>query len=113
VTRSRATGSCPRCCAPVIVAITEARSHQLLQPDPDPGGNTAAYRDGAGTWHARRPTTELPLLAYEHLHLPHYAASPACRPGATPGRSPRARPPRPQYVPPSQLSITDYPRQNP
>lgn len=69
----RPNGTCPDCGQPVLTALTAAGRRQALNPQPDDRGNTAAYRDGTGTWRARVPTPELPILPYEHLHMPHPA----------------------------------------
>lgn len=92
----RPNGTCPDCGQPVLTAITAAGRRQHLNPDPDPRGNTAAYRDGVGTWRARVPNTDLPLLPYEHLHMPHPAT---CDRHLAAARTPTASrtnpPPRP------------------
>lgn len=76
---AHSNGSCPHCGQPVLLARTAAGLRQYLEPDPDPTGNTAAYRDHTRTWRSRRPTDEYPLLSYERIYMPHYATSPACR----------------------------------
>lgn len=64
---------CRACGQPVLIATTAAGRRQPLDPNPDPSGNTAVYRDAAGTWRARVPTSALPAHPWEKLHTPHPA----------------------------------------
>jgi len=76
----RPNGRCRRCGAPVLLAVTAAGRLQPLNPQPDPAGNVAVYRNAAGSWRARVPNKALPALPYERIHMPHHAT---CKPPAT------------------------------
>lgn len=67
---------CRTCGQPVLVATTAAGRSQPLNPEPDPAGNVALYRDGAGTWRARVPTPDVPAHPWEKTHMPHHATCP-------------------------------------
>lgn len=69
----RPNGYCRTCRKPVLRAVTQAGRIQDLNPEPDPAGNTAVYRDAPGTWRARRPTTDDPVHPWERIHMPHAA----------------------------------------
>lgn len=69
----RPNGYCRTCRRPILIAVTAAGRMQPLNPDPDPAGNVALYRDASGTWRARVPNAELPALPYERVHMPHAA----------------------------------------
>ncbi|MBK3597066.1 MULTISPECIES: hypothetical protein [Streptomyces] len=68
---------CHRCHRPIRWTRTEAGRLLAVDPDPDPAGNAAVWRDGTGALRSRRPTAELPLTGWERLHLPHVATCPA------------------------------------
>lgn len=68
---------CPDCHHPIRWTLTEAGRNLAVDPDPDPGGNAAVWRDGTGTLRSRRPSAELPLTGWERLHMPHVATCPA------------------------------------
>jgi hypothetical protein len=68
---------CRDCRRPVLWTTTEAGKRLAVDPEPDPTGNAAVWRDGTGAWRSRRPTAELPLNGWERLHLPHVATCPA------------------------------------
>lgn len=72
--------TCPSCKARVIYALTANRRHQMLDYQPAPEGDVAAYQDAAGCWHARTLTQAEHPYSYEHRHAAHYASSPQCRP---------------------------------
>jgi hypothetical protein len=72
----RPTGTCWECRKPVLQAVTAAGRTQSLNPDPDPKGNVALYRDATGTWRARVPTPDHPADPWEHIHMPHRATCP-------------------------------------
>lgn len=83
---ARPNGICDDCGQPVLIAITAAGRRQLLNPQPDEGGNTAVRCDGAGTYRARVPDRELPLFPWERIHMPHPATCDRhlARPAPTP-----------------------------
>ncbi|MCM2390168.1 hypothetical protein [Streptomyces albipurpureus] len=94
--------TCPRCGDPVRKTITAKNALELLvNPDPDPTGNTAVYTDRVGRVKSRGLTTERPTPeGSEWLAIPHIATCtnpPAKRSNkGTPSRAqPRPRP-RPQ-----------------
>ncbi|MFJ8224920.1 hypothetical protein [Streptomyces griseus] len=68
---------CPDCRRPIRWTRTEAGRNLAVDPDPDPTGNAAVWRDGTGVLRSRRPTSDLPLNGWERLHLPHIATCPA------------------------------------
>ncbi|WEH40764.1 hypothetical protein [Streptomyces sp. AM 2-1-1] len=70
---------CPTCRHPIRWTRTEAGRPLAVDPDPDPTGNTAVWRDGTGALRSRRPSTDLPLTGWERLHMPHVATCPATR----------------------------------
>lgn len=67
------TGTCPRCGAPVVWAVTLSGHRQPLNPAPHPAGNVAAYRDHLGTWRARTLHDQEFPAAHEHVYMPHHA----------------------------------------
>ncbi|WP_405759524.1 hypothetical protein OG234_13545 [Streptomyces sp. NBC_01420] len=72
---------CTSCGAPIWWTITDAGRRLAVDAAPDPEkGNTAVMRDGRGTYVSRRPTDELPLMAWEKLHVPHVATCETRRP---------------------------------
>lgn len=73
--------ACPSCQARVVWATTRNGKRQILDYTPDPAGNVAAWQDHLGGWHARTITIHSePVLAPEHLMMPHWASHPQCRP---------------------------------
>ncbi|WP_433235417.1 J domain-containing protein [Streptosporangium sp. CA-135522] len=84
-------GHAPGCGKPVRWTKTEAGSLLGVNPDPDPKGNTAVWRDVAGVLRSRRVTTEWPLLPYERRMMPHVATcKPPQKKTPPPPRPPRA-----------------------
>ncbi|PSK52411.1 hypothetical protein B0E38_04737 [Streptomyces sp. 111WW2] len=75
---------CGACGSDVLWTITDAGKRLAVNARPDPEGNTAAYRDGTGTWRSRRPTDELPMAPWERLYMPHVATCSARRPAEPP-----------------------------
>ncbi|MFF5984381.1 hypothetical protein ACFY78_36620 [Streptomyces olindensis] len=69
--------ACRDCRRPVLWTTTEAGKRLAVDPEPNPTGNAAVWRDGTGAVRSRRPTAELPLNGWERLHLPHVATCPA------------------------------------
>ncbi|MGQ4358525.1 hypothetical protein [Streptomyces sp. SAS_272] len=67
---------CRDCRRLLLWTITEAGKRLAVDPDPDPAGNAAVWRDGTGTWRSRRPSADLPLTGWERLHMPHIATCP-------------------------------------
>jgi hypothetical protein len=90
---------CARCGHEVLWTVTEAGKRQAVDPVPDEAGNTAVYRDGTGTWRSRRPTEELPVMAWERMHIPHVAT---CKANAPKGKS--------AELPPGVADLTAYRR---
>jgi hypothetical protein len=87
---ARPNGTCEECGEQVLVAITAAGRRQLLNPEPDPRGNTAVYRAATGGWRSRVPNDDLPLLPWERMHMPHQAT--CDRSLAQPAPTPLLRP---------------------
>lgn len=69
--------TCHDCRRAILWTITEAGKRLAVDPDADPAGNAAIWRDGNGTLRSRRPSAELPLCGWERLHKPHVATCPA------------------------------------
>ncbi|MFE3378802.1 hypothetical protein [Streptomyces anulatus] len=92
--------TCGDCRRPVLWTITQAGKRLAVDPQPDPEGNAAVYRDGAGTYRSRRPSAEMPLMGWERLHVPHLAT---CQ-GRTPARV------RPEPLPPGVVDLSAYRR---
>ena len=63
-------------------ARTERGRLIALDPDPDPGGNQAAFKDSDGIWKTRQfgPASE-PPWGFETVYMPHVAT---CSPTAAP-----------------------------
>ncbi|MCX5326355.1 hypothetical protein [Streptomyces sp. NBC_00120] len=93
---------CPQCRRPVLWTTTEAGRRLAVDTEPDTDGNTAVYRNGTGTWVSRRPTEELPVMAWERLHKPHVATCP--------GPAPQHDRPARVALPPGVTDISAYRR---
>jgi hypothetical protein len=74
------TSFCPDCHQPVIRARTEALRWQLLDPDPDEGGNVHARKDHNGNWLARSVKPRTPAVFPEVLMMPHPPTCPKRQP---------------------------------
>ncbi|WP_433916904.1 hypothetical protein [Streptomyces sp. NBC_01744] len=81
------TSICADCRREVLWTVTESGKRLAVDPDPDPTGNAAVYRDGLGAYRSRRPSEDLPLMGYERLHVPHVATCPDRRGTPAPARS--------------------------
>ena len=68
---------CRDCRRPVLWTTTEAGKRLAVDPDPNPAGNAAVWRDGTGAVRSRRPSEDLPLNGWERLYMPHVATCPA------------------------------------
>ena len=90
---------CTRCGHEVLWTTTDAGKRLAVDPVPDEAGNTAAYRDGTGTWRSRRPTEELPVMAWERMYMPHVTTCKAV--------APKKKPPE---LPPGVTDLTAYRR---
>ena len=66
-------GTCGLCRAPVLWALTANRKRIPLDPEPDPDGNQAAYRDGTGGWRTRQLGEGQEPAGYERRMMPHFA----------------------------------------
>ena len=72
---------CQHCLQPVILARTEAHGRQfLLDPEPNPKGNQAAFTDPAGAWHTRQFGKDNPPYSFETVYMPHVATCEKQRP---------------------------------
>jgi hypothetical protein len=68
----------------VLKALTVNRRWLALDPDPDPDGNQAAYRDGTGRWITRQLRKDQEPYRYERRMMPHVATCSAPRPRPAP-----------------------------
>lgn len=100
--------SCPSCRADIIWAITAARKRQPLNREPDPAGNTAAYRDGTGTWLARALKADEEPFGWERRYMPHAAT---CTSPPQRGRPPVAA--VPAVLPPNVIPFRRPDRSRP
>lgn len=67
---------CRHCDRLVHVAETRAGKRQLIDVDPDPRGNVAAYRTARGEWRARTVQPAAQLYSPERRYMPHAATCP-------------------------------------
>lgn len=73
--------NCGDCQQPVIWALTAANGKWIsLDPEPDPGGNQAAYRDETRTLRTRQLGKNSEPLGYERRYMIHRATCPALQP---------------------------------
>jgi hypothetical protein len=70
---------CLRCQKTVLWAKTERGKWMALDPEPDPKGNQAAWKDSDGTWKTRQIGKDNPPWGFEKVHMPHVAT---CKPEA-------------------------------
>jgi hypothetical protein len=67
-------GYCTLCLEPVIWAVTSANTKWIrLNPDPDPAGNQAAYRDHTETFRTRQLKADEEPQGFERRYMPHVA----------------------------------------
>ncbi len=81
---------CLKCHKPVRATTAESGKRFLVDPVPDPAGNTAVSRDAGGVLRSRRISAERPAAPWERVMMPHAAT---CKP--IPKADPPPRPPRP------------------
>lgn len=77
---------CLKCHVQVRITTAESGKRFLVDPVPDPAGNTAVSRDAAGVLRSRRISEERPAAPWERVMTPHAAT---CKP------APKADPPPP------------------
>ena len=95
--------NCDDCQQPVIWALTTANRKWIsLDPEPDPGGRQAAYRDHTKTLRTRQLKKDEEPLGFERLYMIHRATCTARQPPPVPPknvtpitRAPSWRGPRP------------------
>jgi len=92
---------CSACRQPVVWAFTAKGKRLALNPDPDPAGNQAAYRDHRPTWLTRQLKDGEEPFTWERRHMPHVAT---CT-GLQRRTAPRA-PQVPAVLPPNVIPIT-------
>lgn len=73
---------CDFCGRPLLWATTVYERPIPLDPDPDPKGNQAIYRDGTGALRTRHLKKGQQPQPFEKLHMPHVATCPARKPPA-------------------------------
>jgi hypothetical protein len=95
----RGFGVKPSCGQRVRMTKTEAGAPFPVNVAPDLNGNTAVWRDVAGTLWSRRVTKDRPLESHEKLMMPHVAT---CKPPAR--RTTPPRPPRPPKARPADAA---------
>jgi hypothetical protein len=65
---------CRDCKEAVVWAVTAANNKRLaLNPDPDPAGNQAAYRDHTETFRTRQLGDKEEPQGFERRYMPHIA----------------------------------------
>jgi len=72
-------GVCSLCRRPVIWATTVYEKSIPLDPEPDPDGNQAVYRDVSGALRTRQLKKGQEAQPFEKLHMVHIASCPARR----------------------------------
>lgn len=79
------TKTCKDCGAEIVFAKTNKGHWMPLDPQPNPAGNVAAYRDIESVVRCRVVTQAEPILPYEHPAMPHKAtcAGPPAAPPIT------------------------------
>ena len=83
-------GRCRTCLRPVLIARTEAHNRLfLLDPEPDPAGNQAAFKDPQDLWRTRQLGKDDRPYSFETRHMPHLVTCP----GQQKPRAPAALPP--------------------
>ncbi|MBM9506731.1 hypothetical protein [Actinacidiphila acididurans] len=92
---------CWRCQREVLWTVTETGRRLAVDPQPSQEGNTAVFRDGAGTYRSRRPTEELPAAPWERMYVPHVATCP---------KHAEEAPATPPVLPPGVADFTAYRR---
>jgi hypothetical protein len=92
--------ACLGCRQPVMWAVTANSKRLALNPTPDPAGNQAAYKDGAGILRTRQLKDGQDPLAYERRYMPHVA---------TCGKTPVRGTPAPKVLPPNVIPISRAP----
>jgi hypothetical protein len=80
---------CPACRTPVTWAFTKNGKLLALNPEPDPAGNQAAYRDHRPAWLTRQLKDGEDPYGFERRYMPHVAT---CT-GAQQRKAPAALPP--------------------
>ena len=75
-------GYCQGCLNPVTWAFTKNGKRIALNPDPDPKGNQAAYRDARPAWLTRQLKDGEEPHGYERRYMPHVATCKKPRPPA-------------------------------
>ena len=68
---------CLKCRAQVRITTAESGKAFLVDPAPDPSGNTALHRDARGVLRSRRVSEERPAAPWERVMMPHAAT---CKP---------------------------------
>lgn len=83
-------GHCDRCHDPVVWTVTVPNNaRRPVNPEPNPAGSTAVYRDETGRLRSRQLTQERPRAeAAEQLYMTHHAT---CRNPAPRGTSRQGR----------------------
>lgn len=66
-------GYCPSCRKAVTWATTENAKRLAVNPEPDPEGNQAVYRDGTGRWLTRQLGKDAAPFGWERRYMPHVA----------------------------------------
>lgn len=99
---------CRRCTKTVRWTTSEAGKPFAVDPDPSDKGNTAVWRDVAGTLRSRRPNKDEPIRPHERLMMPHVAT---CKPEPKAKPKPPPKPPRPERPATAGLyELLDVPR---
>jgi hypothetical protein len=102
---------CWDCHRRVVWAVTAANSKRMmLNPDPDPAGNQAAYRDHTETFRTRQLGDGEEPQGYERRYMPHVATCTGKRREQQPAQPPEVPPP-PRELPTNVIEFAAWRRQ--
>jgi hypothetical protein len=98
---------CWDCHQPIVWAVTAANSKRImLNPDPDPKGNQAAYRDHTETYRTRQIKDDEEPRGYERRMMPHVATCEKRQQAPTATRQPE----QPRALPQNVVQLADWRR---
>lgn len=83
-TCDRLPGGRPGCGGPILWTVTSTGNRLPVDPEPNPAGNVAVYRDHTKTLRSRVVSAERPLETFERPAMPHFATCPRLQRQAKP-----------------------------